>query len=774
MSLQTSRIQLLLIYAAVALPWVVYGAAQATRTNANSPLDWVPATFAPRRDYDDFCRVFGPGDVVVASWPGCTIDQPRLDELANLLRKSPSFADGQGQPYFQRVVTGREMLASLGSLPREEAVARLKGTLIGPDGRTTCLVVTFNAAGLARRGELVPKIQSAISTICEVRRGDQHLAGPVIDGLSVDEASKRALDRLALPSSIITLVVCWWCLKNLRAALLVFGIALYCQAMTLALVHYCGESMSALLIVLPPLIQVLAVAGGLHLVNYYYDAAAQDGTAAAPRRAFQLGWLPCVLSSGTTAVGMGSLMVSQLSPIRSFGAYSAAGVLATTGLLLILIPAVLTFWPLRPRARESSDIRSAKALGVWPGGWSVLTRFLSRYHFAVASAGLLAMVAAGGGLHWLQPSVRIETLFADQSRMLQDYRWLEKHVAPLVPIEIVVACDGDCRLTLYERMYLLSRLQRELAGIHGVGGTLSAVNCLPSIPPAGNVPVEIYRQRIEQMLDAGRSTWHHLALLDEHADRQQWRLTGYVSALGDADYGRVLETVKRRLDPLFKEAGGVPIAGVTARYTGIMPLVHEIQHQLLVDLFRSFLMALVIITVVMTIVQGDVGAGLVAMVSNVFPVVLMFGLLGWLRTPLDIGSVMTASLALGIAVDDTLHYLTFFRRGLDAGLSRQHAVLEAYRHCGRAMIQTSVTCGIGLSVFAFSDFVPTSRFAWLMVLLLSAALAGDLLLLPALLLGPLGRLFEKSAAESVVQSSGSAPSTDIVESGDAARDAKAA
>jgi predicted RND superfamily exporter protein len=109
---------------------------------------------------------------------------------------------------------------------------------------------------------------------------------------------------------------------------------------------------------------------------------------------------------------------------------------------------------------------------------------------------------------------------------------------------------------------------------------------------------------------------------------------------------------------------------------------------------------------------------------------------------MDIGSVMTASIALGIAVDDTLHFLAFFRRTVNQpGTSRFSAVLSAYQHCGVAMIQTSVSCGIGLMVYAFSDFVPTSRFAILMAILLLLALLGDLLLLPALLLSPAGRFF---------------------------------
>ena len=90
-----------------------------------------------------------------------------------------------------------------------------------------------------------------------------------------------------------------------------------------------------------------------------------------------------------------------------------------------------------------------------------------------------------------------------------------------------------------------------------------------------------------------------------------------------------------------------------------MPLVHEIQQQLLRDLFASFLIAFALIAVVMTIVQAGIFAGLLSMVPNVFPALTLFGLLGWCGHPIDVGSIMTASVAMGIAVDDTLHFSDF-------------------------------------------------------------------------------------------------------------------
>jgi hypothetical protein len=192
-------------------------------------------------------------------------------------------------------------------------------------------------------------------------------------------------------------------------------------------------------------------------------------------------------------------------------------------------------------------------------------------------------------------------------------------------------------------------------------------------------------------------------------------------------------------------------------YTGVVPVVYKAQRTLLNSLVESIGWAFVMITAVMTILLRDwrrrlspfntinVTAGATSMIPNVFPVVLIFGGMGHLGIKVDIGTMMCASVAMGVAVDDTIHFLTWFRIGLREGMTRNQAILEAYRRVATAMTQTTLIGGLGLAVFALSTFTPTQRFGVMMVTLLVAALAGDLILLPALLAGPLGRFFMVAA-----------------------------
>jgi len=203
---------------------------------------------------------------------------------------------------------------------------------------------------------------------------------------------------------------------------------------------------------------------------------------------------------------------------------------------------------------------------------------------------------------------------------------------------------------------------------------------------------------------------------------------------------------------------------VTAMYTGIIPIVYKAQRSLLQSLIESIALAFVMISGVMMLLLRDwrspigpgnllnIRGGMAAMLPNIFPIVIVFGFMGhmnqwfggsvdsWL---VDIGSMMTASVAMGVAVDDTIHFLNWYRNALNQGYRRKEAIKVAYSRVATAMTQTTLIGGLGLAAFALSTFTPTQRFGVLMLFLLVAALIGDLIFLPALLAGPLGKFFGK-------------------------------
>lgn len=214
-------------------------------------------------------------------------------------------------------------------------------------------------------------------------------------------------------------------------------------------------------------------------------------------------------------------------------------------------------------------------------------------------------------------------------------------------------------------------------------------------------------------------------------------------ALADSE-ALLFDARSHTFDPTSDSTARQRKGAVSAVYTGLVPIVYKAQRTLLGSLIKSTGLAFVMIAVVMILLLRSPRAGLLSMLPNLFPVVVVFGIMGWWEVLVDIGSMMTASVAMGVAVDDTIHFLSWFRKGLDEGADRKGAILLAYKRVATAMTQTTAIGGIGLSIFAFSTFTPTQRFGTLMLAMLVAALIGDLLFLPALLASPFGKVFDQA------------------------------
>ncbi len=168
---------------------------------------------------------------------------------------------------------------------------------------------------------------------------------------------------------------------------------------------------------------------------------------------------------------------------------------------------------------------------------------------------------------------------------------------------------------------------------------------------------------------------------------------------------------------------------VSAVYTGVVPIVYKAQRALLNSLIESTFWSFITITPLMMFVCRGIRAGIITMLPNILPVIAIFGGMGWFSIPIDIGSMMSASIALGIAVDDTIHYLAWFKVELDKAGDRRQAIIATYNGCATPTLQSALISGLGLSVFAFSTFTPTQRFGWLMLSILIAGVVAELILL---------------------------------------------
>ena len=376
LSFFTRRAFLILLAAVFLLPIALRGARIALENNKNDVKDWLPDGFQETAELDWFRKYFLGEQFVVISWEGCTLDDPRVEMLARKLVPPPGVQNEVAeQNFFKKVTTGPRVLAQMtdpeGSLKlsRKEAIERLRGSLIGRDGETTCVVATLQPdalhdlrAGIGRTWPLTRILMGREDGIlykvatqdCAIAKPQIHLGGPPVDNVAIDDEGEITLLRLVGLSALVGLCLSYYCFRSKRVTLMVFCCGVYGAAASLAIVYFTRGVVDAVLMSMPSVVYVLGLSGAIHLVNYYQDAVREQGLEGAPGRALQHGWLPCSLAAVTTALGLGSLFTSEVVPIRKFGTYSALGVMFTLVILFTLLPAFLQLWP-PPRRKKSKE-----------------------------------------------------------------------------------------------------------------------------------------------------------------------------------------------------------------------------------------------------------------------------------------------------------------------------------------------------------------------------------------------------------------------------------
>ena len=175
------------------------------------------------------------------------------------------------------------------------------------------------------------------------------------------------------------------------------------------------------------------------------------------------------------------------------------------------------------------------------------------------------------------------------------------------------------------------------------------------------------------------------------------------------------------------------LAGEPVHFTGLTPLLKNAQQEIFDGFWQSFTAACLTISIVMILSLRSIVAGVIAMIPNIIPIWLVFGGVGFLGMPVDIGMMMTGSIALGISVDCTFHFLVKYQAAYKNGATSTEAVLQSLEHSGEPMLDSTLISALGMLALCFSSFAPTARFGCLMAAQMTASLLGELVLLPAML-----------------------------------------
>lgn len=651
---------------------------------------WLPRDTAVRRTYENFKRDFGVEETVLVGFAPQAADETLVEALAVRLERLPGV---------RQTLTPQRLAARMEALgvPTDEAQRRLAGLLTDEQGRLSAVVVSLDAHGAANRAATVARIRSVLD-YCRLERPDLCLTGsPVL----VTE-----LDRLGSPEAsrgffLITLLVCLgllqYSLGDWRMSLSLLGTTLWSICLTKATVLACGGEMNFIMGALSVMVMVFTLSIAVHYLSYYASAR-EAGDPDPLRTALLESWKPCFLSTLTTLLGLVSLNVSAIAPVRQFGYAAGLGSVVAMVVGLGVTPCLVVLWPdcMARGERRWFDFAA------W-GGW------VGRHARPLLGASLAVILLAGWGILRLRPDIDPVEFLPRGNAVASDLRRLERDLTSIGSIEAVVDFGADQR-SFAEKLDDVRRIQDRIAGHASVRHVLSVASFFPDELPDGALDVAMLLQKALE----GRSAGDYLA------DGQRlWRISVRF------DEGAEANVVARELR---EELAGAPVT-----WTGVSPLIADAQEEIFKGYWQSFTQALLTIGLVMILALRSPVRGLIAMVPNILPVWLVFGAVGFVGLPIDIGMMMTGSIALGISVDCTFHFLVRYQQRIAEGRTAVEASSDALEHSGRPLIESTVITSLGMLALCLSRFTPTSRFGWLMAAQMTASLLGELLLLPALL-----------------------------------------
>ncbi|MGQ0634634.1 MAG: efflux RND transporter permease subunit [Planctomycetaceae bacterium] len=637
-------------------------------------------------------------------------------------------------------------------------------------GSPIALAIYLSDAGRAERTAAFQALLAACNE-SGIPPETVHMGGSAVAGNALNREVIRAVwDKsapgyalhrrsLMLFSGLVGGAIALWMLKSLRLAGLVLGVSYYTMLVSTALVPVTGGTMNMVLVVMPSLLFVTTLSVAIHLANYWQHAAAANLKTAVVD-AVKTAWSPCLWAGLTSAIGQASLMTSSLTPVRDFGMYSAIGTLLSLVVTLYGLPALLQVWP--GKAPRSEDLDSAF--------WHGLANWLARRQWAVTTVSLLVSGVCMYGLVHFKTETKVIRYFAESTRTVQDYHFLEDNLGGIIPVDVIVRFDREAQQSskFLQRRDWVRRIEERMEQLPDISGTLSLCDFLPAVPPPGpraskksQLNYNMESRTIENRVRKGEQlgTKNLLTIAQDAGEYnaegdELWRITAQVAIMSQLDYNDLQKQLDEICSSVLREVSGnstekLPASdrnyhpGASHVVTGMIPLFLATQHELLQSFIWSFSGAFGMIALVVMLVMRHPIAGLLAMIPNVLPIGAVFGIIAWSGLAIDIGSTVTASIALGITIDGTLHLITWFRIGIRQGKTRAAAMALALEHCGPAMWQTTLVVSLGLLMLYPSDLILISRFGWLMAALLGAASLTDLFLTPALLAGPLGYIIQK-------------------------------
>ncbi len=583
-----------------------------------------------------------------------------------------------------------------------------------------------NSAVVAKVKEIVKRYDSADFPIT--------IAGPptVTDNLKRSmQRDMQGFMRLALLMIIITLFLMF---RRVTGVLLPLLVVIFTIASTAGLMAITKTPIKLPTQILPSFLMAVSVGAAVHVLAVFYRKLhdLHDKRAAIVHAMGHSG-LAIVMTSLTTAAGLLSFAGAQVAPISDLGLMAGSGVLFSLFYTIVLLPALIALFPIRDKREKAKEAARHQRMDRL---LAAIARFAVQRAVAICAVSGIMIAAAVWAVTNLQFAHHPLLWFPKDDPIRVGTQLIDDKMRGTVSLELILDSQKTNGLHDPNLLQQIKQLQSQLQGVSYKDIFTGKTLALPDLV-----------MEIHQALNEGKAEFHTIpnnkALLAQELLLFENSGSDDMEDLVDSQFSKARMTIKtpwgearqikHYIDVVEQQVHQTLPESVQVTTTGIMSLLGRTLDAAMTSTAKSYIIAAAVITVMMILLMGNISLGLVAMIPNLLPILVVLGGMALAGVPLDMFTMLIGSIAIGLAVDDTIHFMHNFRRYHHQHDDVAKAVHDTLTTTGRAMLVTTVVLSLGFFVFTFADMANVIRFGLLTGVTIILALLADFLLAPALM-----------------------------------------
>ena len=597
-------------------------------------------------------------------------------------------------------------------------------SFVSKDGTTTMIFARLDAD--ANEGEdITAEVMKDIHAIIDPemkKTGYKYWlnGGPPMTQAFIDIAGKDALTFTPLVL-LLAMVLLYFLFRRISGALIPMLVVLFTFMSVLAVQVFLGYKLNNFTANIPVFIVAIGIADAVHIYSVWLMER-QEGlsTYEAVKNSLDKNFLPILLTSLTTMVGFATLALSKVVPVATLGIATASGAFLAFVISVFWMPAVLLLLKkeIKEQKQEKNTIESF--------GYGA---FIVKNDKKIILITSLIVVLVGFGLFSIKVDSNTIRYFDKNVEIRKSSEFNMKHLTGPMSYTFIVNSgkkDGikEPKFLRTVEKFALEYKKAFPTDVRHVSSLLDTIKRYNKIMNHQNVVPDDKNLIAQYLLLYTSSLPQGMEITDKiDFDQQKFRITALTNIV---DTSKDLKMIHYAQDWWDKTPYKVTITGQTVMYAFMQKDITD-------TLIYSLSLTILIVSLMMLFIFKRIKILWILLLPNILPVVMVLGVMGWLNLTIDMGVAIAGAIIIGVAVDDTIHFLVKYFDARKRGLSMSDTFDEVLHYAGKAILFTTIVLSLSFSIFAFSTFTPNQNFGVVTATALVIAVITDLLFLPALL-----------------------------------------